>query len=150
MRGFRREQKNTGGETAVQLRDGGSQPFGALKSYVPLSGGDTALYRAIREAVPVVDAAICKLVRLTGGLSVQCSSRSAEAALGEFLRTVSVGRGQYGFNAFMDCYLDSLLTCGHVGSERDGMKNLVRIIGEIAPELETKYFEAGEVYSCLN
>lgn len=75
MRGFKREKRSTGGEAAVQLRDGGNQPFGMLGSYVPLSGGSVGLYRAIREAVPVVDAAVCKLVRLTGGLSVQCSAQ---------------------------------------------------------------------------
>lgn len=42
----------------MQLRDAGAQPFGALGGYVPLAGGDVMLYRAIREAVPVVDAAV--------------------------------------------------------------------------------------------
>ena len=65
MRGFKRQRRAGGGETAVQLRESGGAPFGALGGYVPLGGGDTALYRTIREAVPVVDAAICKLVRLT-------------------------------------------------------------------------------------
>ena len=61
MRGFKRQRRAGGGETAVQLRESGGAPFGALGGYVPLGGGDTALYRTIREAVPVVDAAICKL-----------------------------------------------------------------------------------------
>lgn len=120
MKGFRRERKACGGEAAVQLRDGGRVPFGALGGYVPLGGGDTALYRTIREAVPVVDAAVCKLVRLTGGLRVECADKTAERELAEFLRTVPAGRGQFGFNAFLDSYLDSLLTCG-------------RAVGEIVP-----------------
>ena len=117
---LRREKKNTGGETAVQLRDAGRQPFHALGGYVPLAGGDVMLYRAVREALPVVDAAICKLVRLTGGVKVRCADAGAERELSEFLRTVSVGRGQYGFNTFFDCYLNSLLTYG-------------RAVGEIVP-----------------
>ena len=117
---FGREKKSKGGETAVQLRDAGRQPFGMLGSYVPLAGGDVMLYRAIREAVPVVDAAVCKLVRLTGGVKVKCTDARAERELNEFLRTVNTGRGQYGLNAFLDCYLDSLLTCG-------------RAVGEIVP-----------------
>ena len=63
-------------------------------------------YRAVREAVPVVDAAIYKLIRMAGGVTVRCSDSVAEAALAEFLRTVPVGRGQFGMNAFLDCYLD--------------------------------------------
>ena len=59
------KERSTGGETAVQLRSGGRSTFGRLESYVPLLDGETALYREVREAVPVVDAAICKLIRLT-------------------------------------------------------------------------------------
>ena len=35
-----------------------------------LSAAETGLYRAVREAVPVVDAAVCKLIRLSGGAGV--------------------------------------------------------------------------------
>ena len=47
------KERSTGGETAVQLRSGGRSTFGRLESYVPLLDGETALYRAVREAVPV-------------------------------------------------------------------------------------------------
>lgn len=105
---------------AVQLRNWEKHPFGMLGEYIPLRNGETRLYRAVREAVPVVDAAIYKLIRMTGGVTVSCEDRSAERELGEFLQTVPTGRGQYGLNAFLDCYLDSLLTCG-------------RAVGEIVP-----------------
>ena len=101
----------------VQLRSGGRHPFGMLGDYVPLRRGEMQLYRAVREAVPVVDAAIYKLIRMTGGVSVQCSSQTAEEQLNEFLRTVPIGRGQIGLNAFLDCYLDSLLTSGQAVGE---------------------------------
>ena len=118
MRKFWRRE--TVAPAAVQLRNGERHPFGMLSEYVPLRGGETQLYRAVREAVPVVDAAIYKLIRMSGGVGVNCSDRQAEEALWEFLRTVPVGRGQFGINAFLDCYLDSLLTCG-------------RAVGEIVP-----------------
>lgn len=105
---------------AVQLRETGRHPFGELGSYVALRSGETRLYRAVREAVPVVDAAIYKLIRMTGGVTAACDDPAAERALAEFLRTVPVGRGQFGINAFLDGYTDSLLTCG-------------RAIGEILP-----------------
>ena len=47
----------------VQLRSGERHPFGMLSDYVPLRKGEMKLYRAVREAVPVVDAAIYKLIR---------------------------------------------------------------------------------------
>ena len=55
----------------VQLRDVEHHPFGVLDRYVPLRRGELDLYRSIREAVPIVDAAILKLVRLCGGVIVQ-------------------------------------------------------------------------------
>ena len=123
------KERSTGGETAVQLRSGGRSTFGRLESYVPLLDGETALYREVREAVPVVDAAILKIVRLTGGFEVSCADKNAQRALAEFIRTVPVGRGQRGINAFLDCYLDSLLTCG-------------RAVGEIVPDAEGREIAA--------
>lgn len=105
---------------AVQLRETGRHPFGELGSYAALRAGEVRLYRAVREAVPVVDAAIYKLIRMTGGVTAACTDPEAERALGEFLRAVPAGRGQFGINAFLDGYTDSLLTCG-------------RAIGEILP-----------------
>ena len=96
----------------VQLRSAQRHPFGALREYVPLGRGEARLYRAVREAVPVVDAAVYKLIRMTGGVTAFCESPEAERELREFLRTVPAGRGQFGVNAFLEGYLDELLTCG--------------------------------------
>ncbi len=101
----------------VQVRRGEGHPFGVLDRYVPLRTGEMALYRAIREGVPIVDAAIWKLVRLCGGVGVRCSDRAAQAGLEEFFRTVDVGWGQRGVQAFLDRYLDDLFTCGHALGE---------------------------------
>ena len=97
-------------QAEVQTREGERHPFGMLNGYVPLSGGELRLYRAIREALPIVDAAVTKLVRLTGGLKVEVPEGQEE--LEEFLRTVNVGRGQRGVQTFLDSYLDSMLVCG--------------------------------------
>ena len=97
----------------VQVRRGGSQPFGVLDRYVPLGTGEMALYRAIREGIPIVDAAIWKLVRLCGGVGVKCANPRAQRGLEEFFRTVDTGWGQRGMQAFLDRYLDDLFTCGH-------------------------------------
>jgi len=83
-----------------------------MDGYAPLRRGEAALYRAVREAVPVVDAAVCKLVRLCGGVSAVCRDQRAQEGLERFLRTVNAGRGQRGIQAFLDQYLDSMITCG--------------------------------------
>ena len=103
--------------TTVQLRSGEKHPFGLLDSYVPLGSGETRLYRTIREAVPVVDAAIMKIIRLTGGFEVRCGDKKAEKELNDFIRNVDTGRGQRGLQSFLDAYLDSMITCGRAVGE---------------------------------
>ena len=96
----------------VQVRRGEGQPFSVLDRYVPLRAGEIALYRAIREGVPIVDAAIWKLARLCGGVGARCADPRAQAGLEEFFRTVDTGWGQRGVQSFLDRYLDDLFTCG--------------------------------------
>ena len=103
--------------TAVQLRDGERHPFGMLERYVPLRNGEFELYRSIREAVPVIDAAIWKLVRLAGGVRVRCGEAAAQEGLDRFLRQVNTGRGQRGLQSFLDEYLDTMITCGRAVGE---------------------------------
>ena len=101
----------------VQVRRGEGHPFGVVDRYVPLHTGEIALYRAIREGVPIVDAAIWKLVRLCGGGGVTCPNPKAQAGLERFFCTVDTGWGQRGMQSFLDRYLDDLFTCGHALGE---------------------------------
>ncbi len=114
---FHKKSGPESGGLAVQIREGGRHPFGVLDGYVPLQQGEIALYRSIREAVPIVDAAIWKLIRLAGGVIVQCGDKRAQEELEWFLQHVDTGRGQRGIQSFLDCYLDSMLTCGRAVGE---------------------------------
>lgn len=102
---------------ACQLRDGRIHPFGALRGYVPLGTGEERIYREMREAIPVLDAAVGKLVRLSGGFTVQCREKKAQEKLSSFLKMVPCGRGQFGIGNFLSGYLDSLLTYGRAVGE---------------------------------
>lgn len=97
---------------ACQLRSGLSHPFGALRGFVPLGAGEEQVYRQLREAIPVLDAAVGKLVRLSGGFAVQCRSRESQERLEKFLKTVPCGRGQVGIDSFLSGFTDSLLVYG--------------------------------------
>lgn len=114
---MKRRQKQEIASCKTQLRSYQSHPFGSVRSYVPLGGAETRLYTALREALPVLDAAIIKLVRLTGGFTVRCGGGTAEANLLEFLRTADCGRGQRGIDSFLSGFLDSLLTYGRAIGE---------------------------------
>ena len=89
------------------------------------------LYRELRENVPVIDAAIMKLVRLLGDFTVKCADEPAQGALDRFLAQVPVGGTGTGIYTFICTYFDQLLTCG-------------KAVGEIVP------YEDGTVAALYN
>ena len=110
---MQRKQKDTPlAATACQLRSGQSHPFGALKGFVPLGTGEEIMYRQLREAIPVLDAAVGKLTRLSGGFGVKCRSKESQEKLEKFLREMPCGRGQVGIDSFLSGFVDSLLVYG--------------------------------------
>lgn len=100
---------------ATQLRYGGAD--GWADDGKGQGCGELALYRQLRRTVPVVDAAIGKLVRLVGGFDVKCADRAAERALRRFLNEAPVGYGQSGIHQFLSVYLGGLLTDGRAIGE---------------------------------
>ena len=113
-----KRKKKSGGVAAVcQLRCGDTHPFGAMRGFVPLGGGEERVYREMREAIPVLDAAVGKMVRLCGGFQVKCASPEAQKKLNGFLEMMPCGRGQMGIESFLSGYLDSLLTYGRAVGE---------------------------------
>ena len=75
------------------------------------------LYDRLRFAVPVIDAALSKIVRLTGGYAVISSDADMQEELDFFLENVPVGLSGKSINSFTDCYLDNLLTYGNAAGE---------------------------------
>ena len=115
---LKRKKTETGTVAAVcQLRSGNAHPFGAMRSFQPLGGGEERIYRELREALPVLDAAVGKMVRLCGGFQPKCRNPEAQEKLEHFLKTVPCGRGQVGMDSFLSGYLDSLLTYGRAVGE---------------------------------
>ena len=114
---MKKNRKEKGPVAVCQLRSGQSHPFGALRHFVPLGTGEEEIYRQLREAIPVLDAAVGKLVRLSGGFAVECKSAAAQKRLEEFLKTTPCGYGQVGIDSFLGCYVDSLLTYGRAVGE---------------------------------
>ena len=114
---FKKRSKEPGPKLQTQLRTEAGHPFTALSGYVPLRRQEAEIYRSLREALPILDAAITKLVRLTGGFTVKCADKAAEAGLRQFLAEMPCGRGQCGIESFLGVYLDSLLTYGSAVGE---------------------------------
>lgn len=83
------------------------------------------LYDRLRNAVPVIDAALMKIIRLTGGFKVICSDERFQPELDFFLENVPVGLTGKSISTFADNFLDSILTYGSA-------------VGEIVPDSSGK------------
>lgn len=89
-----------------------NNPFNVFNSYMPLNNSQHLLYASLREAIPIIDSAINKLVRLLGNFEIKCNNKKAEAELKYFLDNVKTGGNNVGFKCFISTYFDRLLTYG--------------------------------------
>ena len=117
----RKTQEDSGRDSpslAVQTRSPGG--YGLLpfqENYLPQSSGELRLYRALREGVPIIDAAIGKLPTRRSSFQVCCGNPAAGRALADFLRNVPVNYGGCGIQAFLTAYFAQLLTYGNAVGE---------------------------------
>lgn len=81
-------------------------------SFSPASSVGFSLYGELRNSVPIIDAAIEKLVRLVCDFEFICSDKNAEREMQSFFRSVPVGGNSKGIEAFVSTYFDQLLTYG--------------------------------------
>ena len=114
--------KKASGSPAVQTCTAADRGGVIPSLYCGVSAAQNMLYRELREAVPVIDAAIGKLKRLLGSYRFVCRSKRSQDALTEFAQTVRVGGVDVGLSRFVDSYFDQLLTYGMA-------------VGEIIPEV---------------
>ena len=78
-------------------------------------------YDSLRAEIPILDACIGKIVRLTGDFRLKAEKEEVQPLLDRFAMEVPVGVSGFSVNTFADMYLDSLLTYG-------------KAIGEIIPD----------------
>lgn len=100
--------------------------------------------------MPVVDAAITKLVRLTGGFRLECADKGIEKELNDFFSELPVSISGKSLDTFTQMYLDSLLTYGRAFGEILISPNTHGIAGlycadctqfRVRPEHDAKDFE---------
>ena len=116
---FSAKKKNENDQMTVQTcaTNSYSHPFLSLESYSPYVSKQLELYRTLREAVPVIDAALLKTVRLVGTFEVECDSKEATKSLRRFLCDVHVNNGSTGIMQFLYTHLEQMLTYGTAVSE---------------------------------
>lgn len=95
---------------------------------LPLAPQAYPVLLGIRRQIPMVDAALRRLVRLAGGVKVTCRDRRVQPRLEAFLDQVPVNGINHGLGSFLDGHLDSMLTYGNgVGemvTDREGTQIL--------------------------
>ena len=69
-------------------------------------------YDQLRANIPILDACIGKIIRLTGDFKLKAEKESVQPLLDRFSMEVPVGISGVSINTFADMYLDSLLTYG--------------------------------------
>lgn len=94
-----------------------SLPFSALYTYNPPPSVTGDLFSALREAVPVIDAAIYKLVRLTGGFQAVCKDARFQPILDNLVKFVPSDSGCISLQSFADTFFEELLTYGTAVAE---------------------------------
>ncbi len=87
-------------------------PFHRLNQYVPLGTQKYELYTSLREGVPIIDAALDKIVRLIGDFSVVCDDETVGSQLNSFMADVRSNGCNTGIKSFLSVYLNQLLTYG--------------------------------------
>ena len=117
---FRRQPQPAAAALPVLLTPPRAAPADALPLLPPPcepSPQEWQLYDALRCAVPVIDAALRKIVRLTGGFRLCADAPDAQQLLDRFADSVPVNGAGISLQLFADQMLDSLLTYGNAVGE---------------------------------
>lgn len=125
----RKRKSNESNACVVQTARPISSKFAILDNYFPLRTPQNALYDALRESVPIIDAALLKIIRLVGGYRLTCSDKHAQEDLQHFMQTVKVGGASAGLESFICSYLDNLLLYGNAVGEIVLNKSKTQIAG---------------------
>ena len=89
-----------------------NSPFTLLENGSAILSAEHELYRQLRLAIPVIDAAIYKIIRLTGGFRVSCSDSRLDRELESFVKNVRTDAGSVSLQSFIDSYFEQLLCYG--------------------------------------
>lgn len=135
---FKKKKSIAVSASAVQTSANAKHPYYQLCTYMPLNN-ETRVYATLREAVPLIDAAINKIVRLTEGFHFETGDERLDLQMNSFFERINVGGTQQGISAFVSNYLSQLLTMGTaVGEMLIGENGIYALYNSELSELELK------------
>lgn len=109
---LKRQRKNDKTSVTVQTSRSVNYPFSITDTFASFGTHMFGMFDSIRENIPLIDAAINKIIRLIGNFTVECSDKTAEKYINEFLKAVPTGVASRGIDSFISAYLDSLIMYG--------------------------------------
>lgn len=80
-------------------------------------GLNNRVYKSLRENVPVIDAAVLKIIRLMNDFEFETGNEQIDTQMNKFFDGICVGGNQTGISAFVSAYLSDLLTYGSAVGE---------------------------------
>lgn len=101
---------------AVQTSAFSNHSFVNLSGFMNL-GLNNRVYKSLRENVPVIDAAVLKIIRLINDFEFETGNDQTDAQMNKFFEGICVGGNQTGISAFVSTYLSDLLTYGSAAGE---------------------------------
>ncbi|MBQ7133963.1 MAG: serine/threonine protein phosphatase [Ruminococcus sp.] len=128
----------------TSLSKANTHPFLNIENYSPYQKKQYELYRSLREAVPIIDAAISKIIRLIGTFDIECEDKTAQSSLRHFLDNVQVNSGSYGVFQFIYSYFDQLLTYGTAVGEIVLSKDMSKVQALYNASLNDVKLEMGD------
>ena len=114
MFGLKKRRSTPAAQTVPRVGNAMEQAFFSGKT---LTRAERELYRSLRESVPVIDAALGKIVRLIGSFQIVAEDSEAQRVADDFMRGVRVNGVDSGLMPFVWSFLDSLLTYGEAVGE---------------------------------
>ncbi len=117
--GIKRKKRGSGDELQTVQTVSRQQNNSLLNflQYERQSRAERELYSSLREAVPVIDAAIGKIIRLIGRFKIVTSDSGAQRIADDFVRNVGTNASSNGMFGFIYTYLDELITYGEAVGE---------------------------------
>lgn len=133
-----KKKKSEATATSVQTSSASRHPYYQLSSYMPVNS-DTRVYLQLRQAVPIIDAAINKIVRLAEGFHFETGNEKTDRQINDFFENINVGGNQQGITAFVSNYLNQLLTYGTaIGEVVLGQNGIYALYNSDLEEIELK------------
>lgn len=110
----------------------------------PMVGSEGTVYTNIRQSIPLVDAALDRIVRLLGRFTIHCEDAAALTELQRFVKDVPLAGGQRGLYPFLEQYLDDLLTYGNAVGEMVLAEDYGAVAGLYNAPLQNLRVEQGD------